>query len=168
VCIDCNEPHKIVLVGGHNRKREHHVSTITKERVGIWGFDWHRANLLRNHHKIHESRTFGGDAAAIYSSADISLNIVDDLNMPGHNMRTFEIPASGGVMLATFTEEQADFFPEAEAAWYYKQPQDIDAILERTLADQELLKSMREKALQLARDHTYDKRVETLLKEIKT
>ena len=63
-----------------------------------------------------------------------SLNVLNAENLGGPNMRTFEIPASGGVMLARYSPEQDEFFPEGEAALYYRSPAEIDDKIDRSCA----------------------------------
>ena len=87
-------------------------------------------------------------------------------NVPGHNMRTFEIPASGAVMLATYTAEQARFFPEGEAAWYYRSPGELDDLLDRLLADAELRERTAQAALKVTRDHDYVQRARAMLEDL--
>ena len=166
-CDECGKKHEVVFLGQENRKRRRHVAAIRRNAVAVWGRGWKRARrTIGARHRIHTRRAFGEKCAAIVAGADVALNIVDDLNIPGHNMRTFEIPASGGVMLSTYTEEQAEFFPEGEAAWYYRDPAELDGLIERLLApaSRDARERTRERARQIARDHTYEKRAESLLK----
>jgi hypothetical protein len=164
-CSECGAEHRIVFLGQKNRKRRNHVRAVRRHIVSIWGAGWRRSERrIGKRHVIHRRRAFGEDYAALVAGADVALNIVDDLNIPGHNMRTFEIPAAGGVMLSTWTSEQAEFFPEGEAAWYYRDPTELDGIIERLLTDEDARRRTRATALRIARDHTYDRRAESMLK----
>ena len=80
-------------------------------------------------------------------------------------MRTFEIPASAGVMLASYTDEQAEFFPENEAAAYYRSPEELDAKVDWLLGDEALRKRIRGNAARLAALQTYDHRAVEMLRE---
>jgi spore maturation protein CgeB len=104
--------------------------------------------------------------ATLYRSAVVSLNIVDDLNMPGHNMRSWEIPASGGVMLSTYTAEQAEFFPEGEAALYYRTPGELDAILAKAKGDPRWIESLRRKGSEISARNHYDVRIRAMLQDL--
>ena len=44
----------------------------------------------------------------------VQLNLFRQYNEGSHNMRTFEIPAVGGIQLTEYSTEQADFFKEGE------------------------------------------------------
>jgi hypothetical protein len=166
-CSKCENGHTVVFVGHHVSKREKHISAIKNHKVALWHFSWNRAGaIIKRNHIIHGDSAFGPVCSGIYATAAVSLNVVNDLNMPGHNMRTFEIPASGGVMLSTFTEEQAAFFPEGEAAFYYREPEELDAAIDRILEDEPLRKRVRQNALRISQDHTYVHRAAELMKNV--
>ena len=165
-CRECSGDHRIVLIGQHNPKRERHVGAITRFPVALWGSRWGRLSpKLSLRHHVHGVQAFGAGCSKAYSQAMVSLNVLDDLNMPGHNMRTFEIPASGGVMLATFTEEQAELFPEDEAACYYRAPEELDGKIERLLRDADFRDRVARIALRIAANHTYEDRVSEILRQ---
>ncbi len=160
-----NQYNGIVFVGQRNIKRDLHIGAIRKHEVAIWGNLWGKASKqVRRNHKLMPERAFGADCAAIYANSGLALNIVDDLNMPGHNMRTFEIPSSGGLMLSTYTEEQAQFFPEGEAALYYRDPGELDDIIDYILKDKAKADLIKKNALSIAKDHSYEKRAAELIK----
>lgn len=166
-CRECAGDHRVVFIGQHSDKREHHLSWIRRHAVALWGARWPRAGRrFDGRHAIHRAGASGAAAAPLYAAADVSLNVVDDLNMPGHNMRTFEIPGSGGVMLATHTAEQAALFPDGEAALYYRTPAEIDALIDRVRSEPDLADRLRRNGQAIAREHSYRRRAETMLAEL--
>lgn len=166
-CRECGGDHRVVFVGQHSDKREDHLWAVQRHAVALWGARWPRAGRrFDGRHAIHRAGTFGAAAAPLYAAADVSLNVVDDLNMPGHNMRTFEIPGCGGVMLATHTAEQAALFPDGEAALYYRNPAEIDGLIERVRSKPDLAGRLRRNGQAIARDHSYQRRAETMLAEL--
>ena len=166
-CAECDKMHAVAFVGQHNVRRERQLNAVRRHEVALWGPRWKRAShRFRARHVIHERQAYGPACASIYSSAKVCLNILNEWNIPGHNMRTFEIPASGGVMLSTYTEEQARFFPEGEAAWYYREPSELDGILDRLLHEPEMLDRARRTSVRITRDHTYQDRAKDLLRYV--
>lgn len=166
-CRECAGDHRVVFVGQHSDKREAHLSAIRRSAVALWGARWPRAGRrFEGRHAIHRTGTFGAAAAPLYAAADVSLNVVDDLNMPGHNMRTFEIPGSGGLMVATHTAEQAALFPNGEAALYYRIPGEIDALIDRVRSEPDLADRLRRNGQAIAREHSYRRRAATMLDEL--
>ncbi len=167
LCPECDGRHKIVFVGSYNDKRQRYLNAIKKYSVSVWGHLWPgREKSLSGRHTIHKKAAFGAFCAKLYSLADVSLNLVGDLNMPGHNMRTFEITASGGVMLSAFTKEQAEFFPEDEAAVYYRNSAELDAKIERILSDGQFRARLRDEALKICLSHSYVERAKAVLGDL--
>jgi spore maturation protein CgeB len=163
ICTECTEPHGVVFIGQHSDKREKHLAAVLGHSVALWGSRWNRAmGSFDGRHRIHRAPAFGAACAKLYASAGVSLNIVDDLNMPGHNMRTFEVPGAGGVMLSTYTAEQAEFFPENEAALYYREPGEIDDKIEHILTDREWAQTLRQRAFAIAGKHHYTERAKVI------
>jgi spore maturation protein CgeB len=163
-CGECAHDHRVVFIGQHSDKREAHLSAIRQHAVGVWGSRWSRAAARFNgRHTLHRASAFGGASAALYRAADVSLNVVDDLNMPGHNMRTFEITGSGGVMLASYTAEQAAIFPEGEAAAYYRTPDELDDLVRRLCEDRAWTARLRRNATAIAAEHSYGRRAAHVL-----
>ncbi len=166
-CRECATDHRVVFVGQHSDKREAHLSAITAHSVGLWGSRWSRASArVERRHVVHRTPCVGATSAALYRAADVSLNVVDDLNIPGHNMRTFEITGSGGVMLSSYTAEQDAIFPEGEAAAYYRGPEELDAQLNRLLGDRAYTARLRHNASAIASEHSYERRAATLLTQL--
>jgi len=164
-CSECDGQHDIVFVGQHNAKRGQHVDAIRRHVVSLWGPRWDRLSRSgRVRHRVHRKPAWGSFSSDLYGNAKVSLNVVDDLNMPGHNMRTFEVPASGGVMLAHHTQEQEEFFPEGEAAFYYRTPQELDSKLDTILHDPGRRAAVAKNALRIAQQNTYLHRAADLLK----
>jgi spore maturation protein CgeB len=50
----------------------------------------------------------------------VQVNIFRKQNVNSHNMRSFEIPAVGGIMLAPWSVEHAEFFETGREAFFYK------------------------------------------------
>lgn len=166
-CAECAAEHVAVFVGKHHDKREAHIGAVRQHSVGLWGPRWQRAAATFNgQHVVHQRDAFAVDCAQLYSSAAVSLNVLADHNLPGHNMRTFEIPASGGLMVATYTAEQAEFFSENEAALYYRDPTEIDELIARVLCDRSWARALRQRALATAAQHHYAERMKVIATEL--
>jgi len=166
-CVECGESHAAVFIGQHHDKRQAHIAAVHRHRVGVWGGRWDGAQrAFRGRHTIHRNPAFGSNCACLYAGAAVALNVLADHNVPGHNMRTFEVPASGGVMLATYTVEQHEFFPENEAALYYRNPGEIDDKIERVLKDPQWAARLRQQAMTIAAQHHYTERVKVVLAEL--
>jgi glycosyltransferase involved in cell wall biosynthesis len=164
-CSGCDTLHDVAFVATYTRARCDEVSAIRKHQVAIWGGNWPRSwHSDGGPHRAHPP-AMGRAMSEIYSRARVSLNVLNRENLGGPNMRSFEIPAAGGVMLARYSPEQNEFFPEGEAAAYYRTPEEIDAKLDELLHDTGLRQRIRRNAARLAAAQTYDVRAATVLRE---
>jgi hypothetical protein len=166
-CEECDGTHAVVFVGQHSVKRHAHIKRIRRAQVSIWGNRWARAERsIGRRHYIHRQRCSGRRPSALYAAAGVSLNVVDDLNMPGHNMRTFEITGSGGLLLSSYTVEQDRFFPDGVAALYYRSPEELDWQIERVLGDRAFGCQLRSTARAMAAEHSYTARAASMLADL--
>ncbi len=164
-CAECNTTHEVAFVATYTRARCEEVSAIRKHQIAIWGGNWPRPwHSGSGQHRAHPPVT-GRRMSEFSSRARVSLNVLNRENLGGPNMRSFEIPAAGGVMLARYSPEQNEFFPEGEAAAYYRTPEEIDGKLDELLRDPELRRRIRRNAARLAAAQTYDVRAVTVLRE---
>jgi glycosyltransferase involved in cell wall biosynthesis len=164
-CDACNTTHDVAFVAHFSRHRGVEVAAIRRHKVAIWGRNWPREwQTLSGQHRVHPP-VWGRAVSGIYARAPVSLNVLNAENLGGPNMRTFEIPASAGVMLARYSPEQCEFFPEGEAALYYRSPEEIDDKIDLLLRDDELRARLRRNAVRLAAAQTYDVRAATVLRE---
>ena len=164
-CDVCGRQHQVVFVGTRTRARHREINCIVKHEVAIWGNGWSRVRESTSGQRIH-APVYGTKLAKIYGAAPVSLNVLNAENLSGPNMRTFEVPASGGVMLARYSDAQAEFFPENEAAAYYRSPEELDAKIDWLLGDTELRERIRRNAVRLAASQTYDHRVAEVLRHV--
>ena len=161
ICASCAAPHPVVFVGTGTRARRQEIAKIRRHSIAIWGDGW-RGKVKSQHH-LHPP-VYAQSLARIHAAAEISLNVLNAESLDGHNMRTFEVPASGGVMLARYSAAQAEFFPENEAAAYYRSAEELDAKIDLLLGDARLRKRIRETGSRIAASHTYDRRAVQVLR----
>jgi spore maturation protein CgeB len=164
-CDACGVTHDVAFVATYTRFRSSEVATVRRHTVAIWGNNWPREwRKLSGQHRVHAA-VWGSAVGEIYARAAVSLNVLNAENLGGPNMRTFEIPASGGVMLARYSAAQDEFFPENEAALYYRSPEEIDDKIDLLLRDRELCARIRRNAVRLAAEQSYDVRAAQVLRE---
>jgi spore maturation protein CgeB len=164
-CDACHVTHDVAFVATYSRFRCAEVAAIRRHQVAIWGNNWPRKwRMLRGQHRAHRP-VWGSAVGQIYGKAAVSLNVLNAENLGGPNMRTFEVPGSGGVMLARYSAAQDEIFPENEAAVYYRTPEEIDDKIDLLMGDPELRLRIRRNAVRLAAAQTYDARAPQVLRE---
>jgi spore maturation protein CgeB len=163
-CDACNVIHNVAFVATYTRFRCAEVAAVRRHTVAIWGNNWPRKWRTRSgQHRVH-TPVWGSSVGDIYARAAVSLNVLNAENLGGPNMRTFEVPGSGGMMLARYSAAQDEFFPENEAAIYYRSPGEMDDKIEWMLRDHELRARIRKNAARLAAAQTYDVRAAQVLR----
>jgi glycosyltransferase involved in cell wall biosynthesis len=164
-CDACRLNHDVAFVATYTRFRCAEVAAIRKHTIAIWGDNWPQEwRITSGQHRAHPP-VWGKGVGDIYACAAVSLNVLNAENLGGPNMRTFEVPGSGGVMLARYSAEQHEFFPENEAAVYYRSPAEIDDKIDLLLRDPELRARIRRNGARLAAAQTYDVRAAHVLRE---
>jgi len=164
-CERCHTSHDVAFVATYSRSRCDEVAAIRRHTIAVWGNNWpHDWRGPAGQHRAHPP-VWGSDVSRIYARAPVSINVLNRENLGGPNMRTFEIPGSGGCMLARWSPAQHGIFPEGEAAAYYRSPGEIDDKLDELLRDRDLRARLRRNATRIAAGETYDVRAETVLRE---
>lgn len=157
----------ISFVGSWDRQREAVLAQLAGYNISIHGNGWKRAARAFPLSKSLSYRdVFGPEMAAIIGSSAISLNMLRPQNRGSHNMRTFEIPAMGGLMLTGRTAEQQEFFPENEACYMHTDDAELKDKIEYILANRQEANRIRARGMELVREHSYINRVRFLLSEL--
>jgi spore maturation protein CgeB len=112
--------HDVLFVGGADLDRVSFMTEFMRygPPVAVAGGYWERFPAFRAHALgIKPPEVI----RALTVAAKVNLCLVRRANRDGHVMRSFEIAAAGGCMLAEDTEEHREIFgPEGEAALYFR------------------------------------------------
>ncbi|MEQ9667665.1 MAG: glycosyltransferase [Coleofasciculus sp. G2-EDA-02] len=95
----------------------------------------------------------------ILGSARIGLNILRPQNEMGHNIRTFEIPATETLMLSERSQELLKLFKEDREAIYFSSPDELNQKVEYLLQNPNLIQSIAEAGYKKALRYTISARV---------
>ena len=90
---------------------------LNEFKIVLAGDGWNKFNLNKNIEYLGNADV--KKFSEMINSSEISLNILRKQNEHSHNMKTFEIPAMGGVLLTKRSYEQNQFFPENKASLMY-------------------------------------------------
>ena len=89
--------------------------------VDVYGFDWPK--FLSPGPLVTVNGPLHGDAMmAALRRYRLQLNVFRPHNADSHNMRSFEVPACGGIMLAEDSSEHRRFFEAGKEAFFFKDP----------------------------------------------
>jgi spore maturation protein CgeB len=161
----------VVYVGNWRVDHEELLGHLQGFDLAIWGTPlWERARAGSWVRSRWRGRALhAGDA---YSKANIAakicLNPIDPLNLPGHNMRCFELPACRVFALMTRSEDTAEIFREGETAALFGSPEEMAEKVRYYLAHPDERQRIAEAAYHLVIEggHTYRDRARSILDEL--
>lgn len=157
--------HDLLFVGGADRDRVDFVSGIMKTgpSPALVGAYWERYPETRASNLGQKSPEA---LRALTAAATVNLCLVRRANRDGHVMRSFEIPAVGGFMLAEDTPEHRDLFgPEGQCTLYFTTPESAAQKARWALDHPEERRRMAQAAhcLVTTGGHTYRDRLQHML-----
>lgn len=154
----------ISFVGAWDTQREAILNELADYDLRIYGSGWNRIRRkspLRD--KIFPQNIYGEELSEVVYSSEVCLNILRPQNYGAHNMRTFEIPAMGGVMLTTRSEEQHVFFPEGEASIMFDGIAELRRQLDRAIGNDDIIQRIRSRNEAVIKGHSYIDRAKYIL-----
>jgi len=154
-----------------SRKREQYLQAIAQHRLGIWGSNYWNTHCqepalqglcqgICSYAKIPE----------VLGSAKMGLNILRPQNEEGHNIRTFEIPATGTLMLSERSPVLLDLFIEDREAVYFSSPEELNQKVDYLLQHESLMQTIAEAGYQRSLKHRIGdriKEIDELYKQLK-
>lgn len=155
----------VFFAGGAEDDRVQYLKRLLRDdlRVGLAGDRWDRYAETRAYYKGHFDPAELRRATA---AARVNLCLVRKSNRDGHVMRSFEIPACGGCLLAEDTvEHRAIFGPHADAVLYFNSPDELHLRVHELLADAKLRRKLAAAAHRVVTEgqNTYADRLTTIL-----
>lgn len=127
--------HDVLFVGGADKERVAFISEFMSAgpAVALVGAYWTSARQTRRFALGHRTPD---EVRILTTAAKVNLCLVRRANRDGHVMRSFEIAALGGCMLAEDTAEHREIFgPDGEAVVYFSTPHEAAERARSLLAD---------------------------------
>lgn len=160
--------HDVVFVSSASAERVEHVRALEGLDIALSGARWRRmtrgtplaSSVLPGSH-------WGRAAAGLYRAARVGINVLDPQNLIGHNMRTWELPATGTPMVATRTPDHERLFGD-RGALLFESPAEMRAAVDRLLADAAERDAVGAAGLAAVREGTYRARARELVSAIES
>lgn len=157
----------ISFVGSWDPERERILTELVGYNLVIYGNGWDRLNPMSPlQQKVRKRDLFGEELARVIGESAVSLNLLRPQNRGSHNMRSFEIPAMGGLMLTMRTEEQQEFFPENGACYMYGDVAELKTKIDYILASRQKADRARIRGMESVKEHSYTRRAEYLMSRL--
>jgi spore maturation protein CgeB len=163
-----HEIQKVCFLGNADKNRVFFINQLAKMGlpIDVYGENWQGFNLESS--ISVNSGLYGQAFWSTLQKYAVQLNLLRPHNFNTHNMRSFDIPGAGGIMLAPHTKDHATFYKEGKEVFLFNDLTDSFRIAKSILAmtfeqRQEIRKLARIKSLG---EHTYKHRVLDLMKAI--
>lgn len=155
----------LAFVGAYSENRADLLKQV-KNPVLVVGKKWDR--LGTTHHEIRSRRVAIGQVAEIYNQHVGVLNIKNSGNVVnGVNMRTFDAPACGCVVINDYLEDLEKCFDIGKEILVYNCPEELNDQYSRLKNDHHIQKKIVEAGLlRVNSEHQYRHRLETILKTV--
>ncbi len=157
---------KVCFVGNADSKRKEILKFILSKNIPIdvYGNSWQANDFLSFPLLDINGPIFQEEFREIGSKYRIQLNIFRTHNENSHNMRTFDMPGLGGIMLAPESDEHNEFFEDGKEAFFYKSNEELISKIKSILSlDYEEAKAIREAAILRSQKSKYSYRDRTKL-----
>ncbi|WP_019499463.1 glycosyltransferase [Pseudanabaena sp. PCC 6802] len=158
-----NPIYDVAFIGNWDasRKREQYLKAIANYRLGLWGSNYWNTHCQEPALKgLCQGMCSYQEIPEVLGSAKIGLNILRPQNEDGHNIRTYEIPATRTLMLSERSSTLLKLFGEDREAVYFSHPDELKQKVDYLLQNPALMTSIAEAGYKKALENTISARIE--------
>lgn len=163
-----NEVVKTCFLGNADKHRAQFINELARLglEIDVFGENWNEYKM--NKRVTISTAKYGLDFWITLQKYAVQLNLLRPHNLTTHNMRSFDIPGAGGIMLAPFTKDHSSYFKNNSEVYLFKDVNEAllmaDNILNLNFEERQLIRA---KAHQRSlNEHTYCHRVSQLIEAI--
>jgi hypothetical protein len=129
------ELNRVCFIGNPDKIRERTMLLVADRQfpVEVYGNGWGKTDLRNRRNVTIYNAVYGPEFWKRLYAYRIQMNIFREHNYGSHNMRSFEIPAVGGIQVAPYSEEHASFFAEGKEIFYYRNQDQMLTLLREVL-----------------------------------
>lgn len=161
---DLSEIKKVCFIGYADHNRASIISYLLEQgfEVHLYGKAWYKylkpTKALTVFPPV-EGLTYFQTLA----SYRVQLNLLRPHNFQSHNMRSFEIPAIGGIMLSMHSAEQSQYFREGQEAFYFNDQNELVKKINYIMSlSKPEINQIRHQARERSKNHSYYFRAQNL------
>jgi spore maturation protein CgeB len=119
-CVAQNEIIKVCFLGNPDNERAAFLNELLNKgiKTDLFGNDWKK--FIDHPNASLFPPVYGDEFWKTLRRYRVQLNLMRIHNLDSHNMRSFEIPAVGGIMIAPDTPEHRIFFEDGKEIFLFK------------------------------------------------
>jgi spore maturation protein CgeB len=124
---------KTCFVGNPDIKRAKFIASLAEKGVSLDVYGNHWPEFVKHHNVTIYQEVRNEEFWKTLRRYRIQLNLTRIHSEDSHNMRTFEVPGVGGIMLAKDTTEHRSFFEDGREVFLFDNVDDCVEIIKRLL-----------------------------------
>ncbi len=119
---------RVCFIGNPDPLREAVVRKVAEAGlpIAVYGHGWQERLPSLPGLKVHDA-VYGRNYWRLLRQYRVQLNIFRPHNAGAHNMRSFEVPAAGGIMLAPDSPDHREYFAEGKEIFLYRSLEELPA-----------------------------------------
>jgi spore maturation protein CgeB len=120
---------EVSFVGSWSPSRESFIEQINVP-VDVWGGGWEKAKSNINaNHNIHNHILSQLEMSEVFCSSRFNINLLTNENADMSNLRMFEVPASGGLLLTPRNSFSENLFKKGAGCYLFETVDDVNSII---------------------------------------
>lgn len=159
----------VAYIGAYGPLQAQWLTPLVPLGLTIWGVHWHH---LPYGHPLRacwqQSRGYGEEMWKPIVGAGVVFNLVRAEHGCSHSMKTFEIPACGGMMITNRSHEQLLFFKEGKDAVFFDGQEEALDKVRFYIAHEAERERIRQSGLKAVAPHSYASRASALVKYVES
>jgi spore maturation protein CgeB len=156
-------------VGTFGKLQKDWLSSIQHHGLKVWGNSWDNLSRQDSLRKSWiKGRGIGAEMWKAINLSAITFNMCRVEHSAEISMKTFEIPAAGGLMLSNFTETQNAFFKGGVQALYYNNREEANDLITFYTKRPELIEKIKFNSIKTVERHTYQSRAKAIIEYVST
>ena len=152
------------FIGTADDERYEIIKRLDEFKIILAGNGWNNYELGKNIKYVKEVNF--KNFSKLLKISKVSLNILRKQNERSHNMKTFEIPSMGGLMITNRTFEQNFYFPENKASLMYSNIKELKLKIRKINNYSKKNNNIQKRSYLIVKKHSYIERAKYLVKKI--
>ncbi|MFP6900229.1 MAG: glycosyltransferase, partial [Opitutales bacterium] len=156
---------KLYFCGNRTTERQEALSKVTSIPTVVRGRGWKNYKMGSGEFDIKANYVNLHGLVAAYNHYLFFFNMIQSPNdTSGLNMRSYEVPACGGLLVCEYDKELEYTLKPGKELLTFVEPNEINDLLERCLKDESYAKTIAENGQgRVLAEHTYENRMKQVL-----
>ena len=137
---------------------------LTDYPITVWGLSWDRSGLIEQGLGVRGQAAYGADLLKVYSSSEITVNFNFDDYL---NLRNFEAPACGPLLVTTLVSDLDSYFEPDREVVVFTEIEELRAKLTYYLQNPADAARIAKRGWNAHREHTFQRRMQELFQQVR-